>query len=106
MLLRNTEAKIVQLIISVPYVAAQSIRQHYMLICLRFPSPFRSRQPRAVTQCLSRRSMVGGGGGGGSPVSFPSVLLRDGERTSLQNQQVNSKCTQICGGSFFWKIMC
>lgn len=42
-------------------------------------------------------------GGERSSVSFPFVPLQDGERTRHQNQQVNSKCTQICGGSFSGK---
>ena len=42
-------------------------------------------------------------GGEGASVSFPSVPLQDGERTRGQNQRVNSKCTQICNGSFSGK---
>ena len=59
-----------------------------------------SQSPTQGRDTLSQSSQHGGEG---SPVSFPSVPLRDGERTSPQNQQVNSKCTQICGGSFSGK---
>lgn len=42
-------------------------------------------------------------GGERSSVSLPSLPLQDGERTKGQIQSVNSKCTQICGGSFSGK---
>ena len=42
-------------------------------------------------------------GGERSSVSFPTLPLQGGERTKGQNQSVNSKCTQICGGSFSGK---